>query len=236
MTSHHDDAHDQEKRLMELLAGRMDPGSSEARELLERDPELREAFEEVCKLSGVLDEMGNREKEMVRTLPAEPPSSPLVDRTLHRIWKEEDQVGKQPASKRPWVVLSVAGLAAAAALILLFTFWDRAEDSGRGAPYLLGEPIEVYTTAYEVDRYRFAWEDMHLGPRGEYRLYRKGAGDEDKILMWHGSATSWIPTDEEEKALPSPLTWWVEANYGPVAFSQDPDFESPPICQVRRQH
>lgn len=232
MTSKHDDTQDREKRLLALLTGQVDPESPEGRDLLDRDPELRKAFEEVRRLPGCLDEMADQESETLRSLPDAPPPSPVVDRALERVWAEEDRGAVRPPSNRNRVILSVAILAAAAGILLLLTFWDAGEDPGARTPTYLEGSVTVLTQDPVVDRFRFAWEDMLLGPRGLYRIRALVNGEE--VTLWEGSATSWSPTAEEAKDWPDRLTWWVEGYYGPVVSNQDPDFESAKITQTRR--
>jgi hypothetical protein len=60
----------------------------------------------------------------------------------------------------------------------------------------------------EVDRYRFAWIDETGLSNVIYKLIIK-AGQEP-FVAYEGSETSWVPTPEQQAALPDRIEWKVE--------------------------
>jgi hypothetical protein len=197
--------------------------------MLESDPELKAELEEVKALSGHLDDMAADEAAALKSLPDDLPRSPVVDEVLNKIWKEGLLPEEKENGSRKLFLLIPVGLAAAAVLIILITWWTGLNDSVDQPDQYLGGGIEVTSPAGEVDQYRFSWQDYTLPPGGYFKLFiDAGQGSKE---VWRGEGTSWEPTESERAAMPDRLDWWVEA-YGPSDF--DPIASSDSITLIRR--
>jgi hypothetical protein len=229
MTTKHNGEKDREEFLIKLLTGQIEAESEEGRALLESNPELKAELQAIKTISRHLDDMAAHETAAIKSLPKDLPRSPAVEKVLGMIWKEDTGRGHRDGGTRRLFLLIPVGLAAAAALILLITWWMGLNDSTNRPIQYLGGGIDVTSPVGEVDRYRFSWQEYTLPPGGYFALFiDTGQGSKE---VWRGTGTSWEPTQSERDGMPDRLDWWVEV-YGPSDL--DPIARSDTLTMIRR--
>jgi len=231
--SAHDVTHDE--LLAEIVTADGDSREAFERSELASCVACRATFEEQLELCGQLDALGVAERAALQDAFRGPaPAAGRAEAALRaRILQDTARApastageraprgSRTPASaRRPW---AWAGLAAAAALVVLFLQLQGGDPpagppSGPSPDVILGETFEVLGPVGEVDLFdTFRWRG-ELPPGGWYQvvLYARTAdgGFEERAESDRLSAPSWTPAAAVLADLPREIRWTVQVYRG----------------------